>query len=67
MLKATARLLNDIEQYNTSFFFFQVPKEKRLLPVPKIIEMTEEQEKRSVDLGVSVFVQTERGRQKQFV
>lgn len=47
--------------------FLQVPKEKRLLPVPKVIEMTEEQEKRSVDLGVLVFGQTERGGQKQFV
>uniref|UniRef100_A0A671TN33 Grainyhead-like transcription factor 2b n=1 Tax=Sparus aurata TaxID=8175 RepID=A0A671TN33_SPAAU len=27
--------------------YYKVPKEKRLLPVPKVIEMTEEQEKRS--------------------
>lgn len=27
---------------------FQVPKEKRLLPVAKVVEITEEQEKRSV-------------------
>lgn len=33
---------------------FQVPKEKRLLPVPKVVEITEEQEKRSVNLGLSV-------------
>lgn len=31
----------------------QVPKEKRLLSVPKVTEMTEEQEKRSVNLGLS--------------
>ncbi|KAM3595863.1 uncharacterized protein V6R79_004143 [Siganus canaliculatus] len=27
--------------------YYKVPKEKRLLPVPKVVEMTEEQEKRS--------------------
>ncbi|KAM9838889.1 grainyhead-like transcription factor 2b isoform 2-T2 [Aulostomus maculatus] len=28
--------------------YYKVPKEKRLLPVPKVVEMTEEQEKRSM-------------------
>lgn len=31
-----------------------MPKEKRLLPVPKLAEITEEQEKRSVNSGGSV-------------
>uniref|UniRef100_A0A3B4UCD5 Grainyhead-like transcription factor 2b n=1 Tax=Seriola dumerili TaxID=41447 RepID=A0A3B4UCD5_SERDU len=34
--------------------YYKVPKEKRLLPVPKVVEITEEQEKRSVNLGLSV-------------
>lgn len=34
-----------------TFLCPQVPKEKRLLPVPKLTETTEEQEKRSVNLG----------------
>uniref|UniRef100_A0A3Q1GKE0 Grainyhead-like transcription factor 2b n=1 Tax=Acanthochromis polyacanthus TaxID=80966 RepID=A0A3Q1GKE0_9TELE len=31
--------------------YYKVPKEKRLLPVPKAVEVTEEQEKRSVNFG----------------
>uniref|UniRef100_A0A8C4DLK3 Grainyhead-like transcription factor 2b n=1 Tax=Dicentrarchus labrax TaxID=13489 RepID=A0A8C4DLK3_DICLA len=34
--------------------YYKVPKEKRLLPVPKVAEMIEEQEKRSVNVGLSV-------------
>lgn len=30
--------------------FWQVPKEKRLLQIPKVAEVTEEQEKRSGNL-----------------
>uniref|UniRef100_A0A3Q1BNM8 Grh/CP2 DB domain-containing protein n=1 Tax=Amphiprion ocellaris TaxID=80972 RepID=A0A3Q1BNM8_AMPOC len=34
--------------------YYKVPKEKRLLPVPKVVEVTEEQEKRSVNLCLSM-------------
>uniref|UniRef100_A0A3Q3IT44 Grh/CP2 DB domain-containing protein n=1 Tax=Monopterus albus TaxID=43700 RepID=A0A3Q3IT44_MONAL len=34
--------------------YYKVPKEKRHLPVPKVVEIPEEQEKRSVNLGFSV-------------
>lgn len=44
--------LIDANQYNP-LFSSQVPKEKRLLPVTKVVENTEEQEKRSVNLSVS--------------
>ena len=41
-----------MDVHNTIIFdvcsSFQVPKEKRLLPVAKVVEITEEQEKRSV-------------------
>ena len=30
------------------FYFLQVPKDKRVLTVPKVVEISEEQEKRSV-------------------
>uniref|UniRef100_A0AAQ5YYK7 Grh/CP2 DB domain-containing protein n=1 Tax=Amphiprion ocellaris TaxID=80972 RepID=A0AAQ5YYK7_AMPOC len=39
--------------------YYKVPKEKRLLPVPKVVEVTEEQEKRSVNLCLSMsFLKT---------
>lgn len=53
--KLEKKVLNDVDHCNTSSFFSsQVPKEKRLLPVSKVVEITEEQEKRSVNVGLSV-------------
>lgn len=41
-----------IDDNNFNFLLpFQVPKEKRLLQLPKAAELTEEQEKRSVNAG----------------
>lgn len=47
----------------------QVPKEKRLLSLPKVAEVTEEQEKRSVNLGPSMsysrlHMQSQKGTEK---